>query len=67
MLEDQDIICCHSACNSDFPLICIGEVYYCPQVLVLQEKNNMSNDQEVSQNKLNTVLKAEIGSAEAQW
>ena len=35
--------------------------------MVLQEKNNMSNDQEVAQHKPNTVLKAENGSAVAQW
>ena len=33
---------------------------YCPQVLVLHGKNNLSNDQEVAQPKPNPVLKAEI-------
>ena len=33
---------------------------YCPQILVLHGKNNLSNDQEVIQPKSNPVLKAEI-------
>ena len=33
---------------------------YCPQVLVLYGKNNLSNDQEVAQPKPNPDLKAEI-------
>ena len=39
-----------------------GEFFlkYCPQVLVLHGKNNLSNDLEVAQLKPNPVLKAEI-------
>ena len=69
MLKDQDIICCHSACNSDAQLSI--DVYRRGVILSpgtgTARKDNMSNDQEVAQHKPNTVFKAEIGSAVAQW
>ena len=47
VLKDQDIVIrCHSACNSDSQLSVdlYRGLQYCVQVLVLHGKNNMSND-----------------------
>ena len=63
MWRDQDIICCHSACNSDAQLSV--DMYREGVILssgtgTARKKNNMSNDQVVAQHKQNPVLKAEI-------
>ena len=58
--KDQDINCCHSACNSDLQLsvdLYRGDEILSPGTGAALNKNNMSNDWEVAQPKPNPVLK----------
>ena len=63
MWRDQDIICCHSACNSDAQLsvdMYRGGVILSSGTGTARKKNNMSNDKEVAEYKPSPVLKIEI-------